>query len=68
MHELRAFISLLHLAKELKAGHVNVKELWSEIFGSPVFWVTMSITCFEVLTLCIGFDDKTSGLERKRND
>jgi hypothetical protein len=43
MHELRAFIGLLYLAGVLKAGHVNMKELWSENFGSPVSSATMSI-------------------------
>jgi hypothetical protein len=33
MHELRPFIVLLYFAGLLKAGPVNVKELWSEIFS-----------------------------------
>lgn len=40
----------------------------SEIFGLPVFKATMSVTCFEFLTLCIRFNDKTSRPEQKRND
>jgi hypothetical protein len=58
MHELRSYTDLLDLAGVLKTGHVSVKELWSEIFGSPVFRATMSITHFEFLTLCIQFCDK----------
>jgi hypothetical protein len=68
MHELRAFIGLLYLAGVLKAGYWNVRELWSEIFGSTVFRATMSITRFEFLTLCIWFDDKASRPEQTIND
>jgi hypothetical protein len=63
MHELKAFIDLLYLAGVLKAGHVCVKELWSEIFGSPVFRATLSVTLFEFPTLYIQFNDKTTGPE-----
>jgi hypothetical protein len=35
MHKIEIFIGLLCLALVLKAGHVNLKELWSKIFGSP---------------------------------
>jgi hypothetical protein len=34
MHEIEIFICLLYLALVLKAGHFNLKELWSKIFGS----------------------------------
>jgi hypothetical protein len=68
MYELKAFIVLLYLAGELKAGHVNVKDFRSEIFGSAVCRATISVTRFEFLTLCIRFDDKTSRPERKIND
>lgn len=63
VHNLRAFIGLMYLA-----GHVNMIEFWSEIFGSPVFRASMSITHFEFLTFCIQFNDRTSKPERKRSD
>jgi hypothetical protein len=59
MRELTSFTDPLDLAGALEAGHVRVKEIWSEIFGSPVFRATMSITC-EFLTLCIQFGGKIS--------
>lgn len=37
IHEQRAFVGLLHDLGILKAGHENVKEIWSESLGSPVF-------------------------------
>lgn len=49
MHEQRAFVGLLYVVGILNAGHENVKEIWSETLGSPVFRETH----FEFLNLCL---------------
>jgi hypothetical protein len=38
------------------------------MFDLHLFKATMGITCFEFLTLCIQFSDKTSRPKQKRND
>jgi hypothetical protein len=48
MKKLPAFVERICVVGMLKAGNENVKEIWSETLGSPVFRETH----FEFLTLC----------------
>lgn len=66
--EIRAFIGLLYMAGVMKDSHISVEELWSDMYGPPIFHATMTLSRFRFLTACIRFDDKITRPARKVKD
>jgi hypothetical protein len=67
--ELKALFGLLISIGTTKGRNENVRDLWHDgPFSRSFFRAVMSRNRFEVLLLCIRFDDKRSREERRRND
>ncbi|XP_024935496.1 piggyBac transposable element-derived protein 4 [Cephus cinctus] len=66
--EIRAFIGLLYMSGVMKESHISVEELWSDMYGPPIFHATMTLSRFRFLTACIRFDEKSSRTSRKMTD
>ena len=66
--ELRAYIGLLYYSGLQKTSKTNIKDLWDEFGGSPVYRATMSLNRFAFISKCIRFDDKSTRVERKELD
>lgn len=66
--EILAFIGLLYMSGVMKESHVSVEELWSDMYGPPIFHATMTLSRFRFLTSCIRFDDKLTRPLRKTAD
>lgn len=67
--EIRALFGILYLAGILKAGRLNVKELWDRTgTGIEAIYVTMSYNRFQFLLRCLRFDDIRDRAQRKEID
>lgn len=67
--EMKALFGLLISIGTTKGRNENVRDLWNNgLFSKSFYRFVMSRNRFEVLLVCIRFDDKHSREERRRND
>lgn len=67
--EMNAFLGLLYLAGVKRAQHLNTLELWSSDGTAPEYFAaTMSQRRFHTLLRAIRFDDRTTRVERNKED
>lgn len=66
--ELKALIGLLFMSAVLKNSGLNPKDMFSTLYGPPIFRCTMSIVRFYFLLTHIRFDDKSTRDIRKKSD
>ena len=62
--EMYAFLGLALLAGVQKARNQQLKELWDDQWGYPVFRATMSFGRFTDITRALRFDDKSTRNQR----
>ena len=55
--EMEAFLGLHLIAGAYRAHHRQVKDLWSDVHGQPIFRATMSEDRFKAIKRCFRMDD-----------
>lgn len=67
--EIKALIGIFMLTSIYKSNHENVLSLFStKATGRPIFRAIMSGKRFEILIICLRFDDPLTRTERKKSD
>lgn len=66
--EILAYIGLLYLAGVHRDSRRNLEDLWSQDLGFSIYRATMSLNRFYFISSCLRFDDKTTRLERAKDD
>lgn len=67
--EFEAFIGLLLFTSIFKSAHENMLSMFSKgVTGRPIFLATMSVKRFEILLMCLRFDDPATRDTRRKND
>lgn len=59
-NELYALFGLLYTAGVLKSGHLSSREMWSAMYGVPLYRFIMPENRFMFLLNCLRFDDRTA--------
>jgi len=68
LEELDAFIALIYARGALGSSGLELDELWSEVWGPPIFRETMARNRFRKIMKYLRFDEKSSRRERLEND
>lgn len=66
--ELKALLGLLFFSGVMRNSNLNVSDMFSRIFGPPIFRTVMSKNRFVFLLCCLRFDSKATREERKKID
>jgi len=66
--EIKALIGLLYMSAVLKNSGLNTEDMFSKIYGPPIFRSAMTKKRFDFLIINIRFDDKDTRTIRKATD
>lgn len=66
--EIKALIGLLFFSAVLKDANLNTRDMFSKMFGPPIFRTTMTEKRFHFLLCNLRFDDKATRETRRTTD
>ena len=64
--ELKALLGLLFFSGVMRNSNLNVSDMFSRIFGPPIFRTVMSKNRFVFLLCCLRFDSKATEKKEKK--